>query len=54
MTENDISEDQKEGTVSIKCPWSVWKGYGGWFCKETEEKCIFSTPCFFKCDIYKK
>ena len=43
-----------KGTVNSGCPWSVWKGYGGWFCKETEEKCIFSTPCFFKCDIYQK
>jgi len=66
---NDIPNDQKEeqewlndwyeslcirGTINNGCPWCVWKGYGGWFCKETEEKCVFSTPCFFKCDIYER
>ena len=37
--------------TTSECPWSEWRG-SRWFCKETEDPCVFSSPCSEKCDIY--
>lgn len=34
------------------CPWAEWRG-SRWFCKETEDPCVFSSPSCEQCDIYQ-